>query len=169
MSMLIAEQIVKSLSLRGVALRVGDAGSVRLTGTTRNVTDDDREAITRYKPEVVHYVTESPLVGLAMYIATELTWWTTDKPDLWADKVTVNGKTFVRLTRDVVVWLRQQVLRAEVACKDKKISLDQFGAIVEAFCPVYEFAVRANMIPDPAAKARTQDNNGGTSRSVEVA
>ena len=85
----------------------------------------------------------------ALYVATDLESWITDEPHIWADKVTINHKQFIRLTPSVIAWLKQQVLRAEAACARGNLSLDQFGAIIDAFCPVYEFAVRAGMVRGP--------------------
>ncbi len=149
MSALLAEQIVKGLMHLGMIVSLDPHGQVKIHGLTRNLTDDLRQEITRHKLEVVQYLTESPLVTPAMLVATDLEWWLTDEPHVWADKVTIDAKVFLRLTPAIFFWLKSQVLKAEVACARKKISLDAFCAIVDAFSPVYEYAVTVGLVPDP--------------------
>ena len=86
---------------------------------------------------------------VVMYIASDLEHWTTDEPHLWADKVGICGKEFIRLTPAVIAWFKVRIARAEAACDAGKLPVEDFTRIVRAFCPVYEFAVRTGMIPDP--------------------
>lgn len=89
----------------------------------------------------------------ALYVAPDLEYWITDEPHIWADKVTINGKQFVKLTPDVIAWFKGQIAQGERACNNGKISPDEYLRVVRAFCPVYEFAVRTGMIPDPVTLA----------------
>lgn len=85
----------------------------------------------------------------AMYVAKDLKHWITKEPYIWADKVSIDGKEFVRVTPEVIAWLKGQITKAEVSCNGGKLSVGELTQIVRAFCPVYEFAVRAGMVPDP--------------------
>ena len=85
----------------------------------------------------------------AMYVAHDLEHWITDEPYLWADKVSIDGKEFVRVTPEVIAWLKGQIAKAEASCNAGKLPVDELTQIVRAFCPVYEFAIRVGMIPDP--------------------
>lgn len=87
-----------------------------------------------------------------MYIAKDLEFWVTTEPHYYAERVTVDGKAFIRLTPQIVDWFKTRIARAEAACANGKLDLDAFGRIIKAFCPVYEFAVEAGLIPDPVTK-----------------
>ena len=90
----------------------------------------------------------------AMYVAKDLEHWTTGEPHIWADKVTIHGKDFTKLTPESLAWFRQQVEKAEEACALGKLPLDAFGRIVKAFCPVYDFALSAGLVQPSPALAR---------------
>lgn len=106
-----------------------------------------------------------------LYVAPDLTWWVTDEPDKVADRVVIYGKRFAKLTPEVIAWIKQNILRAERACNAGKISVEKFSTIIKAFCPVYEFAIRQCMIPDPMEKATAHDSSRGvaTGCATEVA
>ncbi len=80
-----------------------------------------------------------------MYVASDLSHWVTDEPGVWAKEVRIQGKLYVRLAPDELVWLYRQVKKVEAACDAGKIDLETFSRIIDAFCPVYEFAVRMGM------------------------
>ena len=90
----------------------------------------------------------------AMYVAKDLEHWTTNEPHIWADKVTIMGKEFVRLTPAAVAWFKERIAKAEAACAVGKLPLDAFGRIVNAFCPVYDFALRTGLVQPSPALAR---------------
>jgi len=96
-----------------------------------------------------------------MWIASDIEHWTTDEPHYWAETVTINGKKFVRVTGTVIAWFKDRLAKAEAACAAGKLDLDSFGAIINAFCPVYEFAVKAGMIPDPARRSGLSEAKEG--------
>ena len=96
------------------------------------------------------YPDESP----AMYVALDLDHWVTDEPRRWAETVTICGKQYVRLSRDSVLWFKEQVSRAEDACATGKLAPEAFGRIVKAFCPVYHFAILSKLISPSPALAR---------------
>ena len=105
-----------------------------------------------HKAEVRHYVTEQPITPVVMSVASDLEHWTTDEPHVWADTVGLFGKEFIRLTPSAVAWFKEQVAKAEMACKRGKIAPEAFARIVKAFCPIYKFAVRVGMVPNPAER-----------------
>lgn len=90
--------------------------------------------------------------GTAMYVAKDLEFWITDEPHVWAERVSIDGKAYVRLTPKVIAWLKGQIAKAEASCNAGKLPVDDFTEIIRAFCPVYEFAIRVGMIPDPVPK-----------------
>ena len=100
----------------------------------------------------------------AMYVAPDLEHWTTDEPHIWADKVTIHGKKFTRLTPASLTLFRKRIAKAETACAVGKLPLDAFGRIVDAFCPVYAFAVQVGMAPDLRANGgpASRDNASAT-------
>ncbi len=89
-----------------------------------------------------------------MYVAKDLEHWITKEPHIWAEKVTIHGKEFSRLTPAILAWFRQQVDKAEAACAVGKLPLDAFGRVVKAFCPVYEFALNTQLVQPSPALAR---------------
>ena len=91
---------------------------------------------------------------VAMYVAKDLEHWITNEPHIWAERVTISGKAFVRLTPEVVVWFRERIDKAEAACAAGKLDVDSFGRIVSAFCPVYDFALRTGLVQPSPALAR---------------
>jgi len=93
----------------------------------------------------------------AMYVADDLEYWTTDEPHLWADKVGFYGKEFVRVTPEVIAWFKEQIAKAEVECNAGRLPVDDFTQIIRAFCPVYEFAIRVGMIPNPVPKTLREE------------
>jgi hypothetical protein len=131
-------------------------GDLSLRGRTGSLTEEERLDLLKHKPEVMHYLTEQPFTPVVMYVASDLEHWTTDELHIWADKVTIMGKEFVRLTPSTVAWLKEQVAKAEAACAAGKLSPDAFGRIVDAFCPVYEFAVCVGMVPSPIENVRRE-------------
>lgn len=125
---------------------------------------DSRRAVNRHaNPSAESIVPNPPHVVLplrrpkakkqaeaqAMYVASDLSHWITNEPHIWADKMTIHGKEFIRLTPMAVAWFKDKIAKAEDACNKGKIPLDAFTRIVQAFCPVYEFAVATGMVPDP--------------------
>ncbi len=98
------------------------------------------------KPDHVVMPLSSPVVkpkpeeDPAMYVAMDLEHWITGEPHIWADKVTIAGKTFVRLTHARLRWFTERVKRAEAACNAGQLPADAFARIVNAFCPVHEFS-----------------------------
>jgi hypothetical protein len=93
---------------------------------------------------------------VAMYVAKDLDHWITDEPHIWAERVTISGKAFVRLTPEVVGWFRERIDKAEAACAAGKLDVGSFGRIVSAFCPVYEFAVRSGFVLKAATGAKAE-------------
>jgi hypothetical protein len=91
-----------------------------------------------------------------MYVAKDLDHWITNEPHMWADRVTLFGKDFTRLTPATLAWFRQQVDKAEAACAVGKLPPKAFGRIVSAFCPVYEFAVRSGFVLKAATGAKAE-------------
>ena len=89
---------------------------------------------------------------VVMYIASDLEHWTTDEPHIWADKVGICGKEFIRLTPAVIAWFKVRIARAEAACNAGRLPVEDFTEMIRAFCPVYEFAIRVGMIPDPVPR-----------------
>lgn len=87
-----------------------------------------------------------------MYVAKDLEYWITGEPHYWAERVTINGKAFVRLSPAVITWFKDKIAKAEAACAKGNISLAAHGQIIRAFCPVYDFAVRTGLIPDPTVR-----------------
>lgn len=146
---IIAEQIVKGLMHHGIRVAVTAGGNLSLRGRTASLTEEDRLDLLKHKPEVVHYLNEQPFTPVVMYVASDLEYWTTDEPHIWADKVGLFGKEFIRLTPSALAWLKERVSKAEAAGNAGELSFDAFSRIVDAFCPVYEFAVRTGMVPDP--------------------
>jgi len=150
---LVAEQIIKGLMHHGIRVAVNADSDLSLRGRTRGLTDEQRLDLRKHKPEVAHYLTVAPITPVAMYVAPDLEHWTTDEPHCWADKVTIRGRQFVRLTPAVIAWFRERIDKAEAACAAGKLGLDTFGAIIKAFCPVYEFALDAGLVQPPRALA----------------
>ena len=93
----------------------------------------------------------------AMYVSRDLEHWIADEPHLWADKVGFYGKEFVRVTPEVIAWFKEQIAKAEVECNAGRLPVDDFTQIIRAFCPVYEFAIRVGMIPDPVPKTLREE------------
>ena len=89
-----------------------------------------------------------------MFIAKDLEFWITTEPHYYAERVTIDGKAFVPLTPQVVAWFKGRIAKAEAACAAGKLDLDTFGEIINAFCPVYEFAVESGIVPDPCRMMR---------------
>lgn len=102
----------------------------------------------------------------ALYVASDLEFWITDELHIWADKVTINNKQFVKLTPDVIAWFKGQIAQGERACNNGKISPDEYLRVVRAFCPVYEFAVRTGMIPDPVKRAKDDEQADSTGNGL---
>jgi hypothetical protein len=151
---IIAEQIVKGLMHHGIRVAVNADGDLSLRGRTASLTEEERLDLRKHKPEIVHYLSEQPITPVVMYVAPDLEYWTTDEPHCWADKVTIMGKQFVRLTPSAVAWFKERVAKAEAACAVGKLPLDAFGRIVSAFCPIYDFAVRSGLVAPSPALAR---------------
>ncbi len=168
---LAAEQISKSLLRKRITVTVTGDGDLALDGKTNGLTDEDKQTLRLHKTDLVRYLTQKPLGPVALYVATDLEHWVTDEPFNWADTVTIHGKQFIRLTPAAVAWFRKRVARAEEACAAGKLPLDAFGRVVSAFCPIYEFAVEAGLIPDPVTKqVRRAVRTGakGTSGGLKV-
>ncbi len=153
----IAEQVVNGLMHSGIRVAVNDAGDLSLRGRTRELTDDQRLDLQAHKAEIVRYLIEQPITQVVMYVASDLEHWTTDEPHIWADRVTIDGKEFARLTPAVIAHFCQCIARAEAACAAGKLSLDDFTRIVAAFGPVYEFAVNAGMVPNPVRRGSSEE------------
>ena len=134
------EELMSTLGRLGIAVQL-ERGEVVLEGDVNKINGEILATLRERKAAIVAHLKQKH----ALYVATDLEWWTTDEPHIWADRVIIAGKPFVRLTPSVLAWLRGQVAKAEAACAKGALSLDQFGAIIDAFCPVYEFAVRAGM------------------------
>jgi hypothetical protein len=95
-----------------------------------------------------------------LYVASNLEFWITEEPHIWADKVTIYGKQYVRLTPEVIDWFKEQIHKAEIVCDARKLPVEEYGHLIRAFCPVYEFAVRTGMIPDPVNRANNDEQTG---------
>lgn len=107
-------------------------------------------------PESAHKET-----GSVMYVSSDLDYWIADESYLWADKVNIQGKQYVKLTPVAIAWFKQQIATAEEECNAGKLSVDDLTKIIRSFCPVYEFAVRTGIIPDPVpASARKSAESG---------
>lgn len=151
---LAAEQISKSLLRKRITVTVTDSGDLALDGKTGALTKEDLQDLRLHKTDLVRYLTRMPLGPVAMYVASDLEHWTTDEPHIWADKVGICGKEFIRLTPAAVAWFKERIAKAEEACAVGKLPLDAFGRVVDAFCPVYDFALRAGLVQPSPALAR---------------
>lgn len=147
-----AEQIVKGLMRHGIRVTVTPAGDLSLRGNTASLTENQRLELRRHKPEIVHYLRTMPFPSVVLYVASDLEHWHTTEPHHWADKLTICGKQFVRLTPEVVAWFKERIANAEIACDAGRLPVEDFAKIIRAFCPVYEFAIRVGMIPDPVPR-----------------
>jgi hypothetical protein len=168
---LAAEQISKSLLRKRITVAVTAGGDLALDGKTSRLTEEDKQDLRLHKTDLVRYLTAMPLGPVAMYVAPDLEHWTTNEPHIWADKVGIMGKQFVRLTPSAVAWFKERVAKAEEACAVGKLPLDAFGRIVSAFCPIYDFALRAGLAQPSPALARAMAAQGeakGTSGGLEV-
>ena len=161
---LAAEQISKSLLRKRITVTVTCSGDLALDGKTSRLTEEDKQDLRLHKTDLVRYLTAMPLGPVAMYVASDLEHWTTDEPHIWADKVTIHGKKFTRLTPASLTLFRKRIAKAETACAVGKLPLDAFGRIVDAFCPVYAFAVQVGMAPDLRANGgpASRDNASAT-------
>ena len=89
----------------------------------------------------------------AMYVAKDLSHWITNEPHIWADKVTIHGKEFTKLTPASLAWFKERIAKAEEACAVGKVTLDEFTRIVKAFCPVYDFAIQSGLVSSPYSQS----------------
>jgi len=170
---LLAEQIVKGLMYHGIRVTVNANGDLSLRGMTKGLTENHKRDLQMHKPEIVHYLTEQPFTPVVMYVASDLEHWTTDEPHIWADKVGIFGKDFVRLSPSALLWLKERVQLAETACNRGKIAPEAFERIVKAFCPIYDFAVCYGLVAASPALAQARATAArklqiGTSGGLEV-
>jgi hypothetical protein len=141
-----AEEIVKQLLRCGVRVRVEGQRLALSGGKTGELSPELLREVTDCKSAVMCYVANAPLHPEELYVSADLEWWITQCPEATADKVEVDGKQFVRLTAAVVSWLKGKVLAAEQACDQGRLSLDGYEKILNAFTPIYAFAVESGVI-----------------------
>jgi hypothetical protein len=77
----------------------------------------------------------------ALYVATDLEAWETEKPNFWAQDVTISGKAFRKLDADYFAWLADRMERARSACDARKISLPTMTDLHRRWSRVRGFAL----------------------------
>ena len=60
--------------------------------------------------------------NVALYVATDLDLWETDRPEMWARDVVACGKAFRRLDGEYLAWLASRMDRAREACDQGGVS-----------------------------------------------
>jgi hypothetical protein len=79
--------------------------------------------------------------GTAIYAATDLEFWETDKPHYFARDIRINGTCFRRLDPDYYAWLRYKMVSAQSAHNAGKLSDQAWETLRERFNSLQEMAI----------------------------